>query len=98
MNKIAILWVSLICSTVGMLYCALWAIQSAWLSATPNYPLEKAQFNFNISATLTVVFLILSFVIGYFLYKVKKSERDVIERIKTIEDKALSRLRNYESK
>jgi rhomboid family GlyGly-CTERM serine protease len=72
MNKKIILWCALAISVIAILYCVIWAIQSAWLSATPNYPLEGAKFNFNISASLALLFLFISLIIGFFLYSDKK--------------------------
>jgi len=68
MKKKALLWIGLAFSVMAVLYCVLWAIQSAWLSATPNYPLERAQFNFNVSGSLAVLFLLISLAIGFFLW------------------------------
>jgi uncharacterized iron-regulated membrane protein len=89
MKKIALLWVGLAFSVMAVLYCILWAIQSAWLSATPKYPLERAQFNANVSISLGVLFLVVSLVIGFFLYRGRKRSNPTIVRIQKIEDDAL---------
>ena len=94
MKKKAILWVGLVFSVMAVLYCVLWAIQSAWLSATPNYPLERAQFNFNVSGSLAILFLVISVVIGYMLYKDRKTDKSTIERIQKMENDALSKLKS----
>lgn len=73
MEKKSLLWVGMAFSVMAVLYCALWAIQSAWLSATPNYTIERAEFNFNVSSSLTFLFFIISLVIGFLLYNETKS-------------------------
>ena len=78
MKKKAILWVGLVFSVMAVLYCIIWAVQSAWMSAMPNYPLERAQFNFNVSGSLAVLFLVLSGAIGFTLYKDRKGNQKTI--------------------
>lgn len=92
MNKKAILWVGLVLSVMALLYCALWVIQSAWLSATPDYPLERAKYYFNISASLTILFFFVSVALGFVLYRGRKRNNETIERIKKIEEEALRKL------
>jgi hypothetical protein len=94
MKKKAILWVGLVFSVMGVLSCVLWAIQSAWLSATPNYPLERAQFNVNVSGLLAILFMVISVLIGFILYKDRKGNKATIERIQKIESDALRKLKS----
>ena len=96
MKKKALLWVGLAFSVMAVLYCILWAIQSAWLSATPNYPLERAQFNANVSISLGVLFLVISLAVGYFLYRGGKRSNLTIEKIQKTEDDALINLKSRE--
>lgn len=79
MKKRTLLWIGLSFNLVALVYCALWAIRSAWLSATPNYPLEKAQFYFTISGMLTILFLVISIAISILLNKDKNKDKEHIE-------------------
>lgn len=89
MKKKAILWVGLVFSVMAVLFCVLWAIQSVWLSATPNYPAERVQFNVNVSGSLAILFLVISVFIGFFLYKDRKGNKATFERIQKIKNDAL---------
>jgi hypothetical protein len=93
MKKKALLWIGLAFSVMGILYCVLWAIQSAWLSAIPNYPLERAQYNFNVSGSLSLLFFVISLVIGFFLYDGRKRRNSTIDKIQKIENEALRKLK-----
>lgn len=57
---------------LGLLYCLLGVIQAAWLSATPNYPLERARFNFYVWGGGSLLFLLLAIVLGILLYRTRK--------------------------
>jgi len=89
MKKKAILWVGLVFSVMGVLYCVLWAIQSVWLGATPSYTLERAQFNVKVSGSLAIILLLVSVVIGLFLYKDRKGNEVAIDSIQKKEKEAL---------
>lgn len=70
-GKRLVLWVGEGIGIVGVLYCFLGVLQAAWLSATPNYPLERAKFNFYMWGAGSLLFLLLVVVLGVLLYRTK---------------------------
>lgn len=65
------LWSGEILGILGFLYCLLGAIQAAWLSATPNYPLERARFNFYLWGAGSLLFLLVVIMLGVLLYRTR---------------------------
>ena len=94
MQKLTKLWIIEILLILASLYFLLGVVQAAWLSATPNYPLERAQFNVSLWGSLFVVSAIFSVIIGVFIVKYVRESKRTINRIKKIEEKALTKLRN----
>lgn len=66
------LWLGEVVTILGLLYCLLGVIQAAWLSATPNYPLERARFNCYAWGGGSLLFLLLAIVLGILLYRTRK--------------------------
>ena len=66
------LWLGEVVTILGVLYCLLGTIQAAWLSATPNHPLERARFNFYAWGGGGLLFLLLAVVLGVLLYRTRK--------------------------
>lgn len=65
-------WIILVSSALGMLYCFAGVIMAAWLSATPNYPLERAQFWVRIWGAGTVTCLVLASAIAVSLWRTRR--------------------------
>lgn len=63
------LWSGKILGILGFLYCLLGAIQAAWLSATPSYPLERARFNFYLWGAGSLLLLLVVIILGVLLYR-----------------------------
>ena len=70
----AVLWILLVLFTIGTLYGFLGIILGAWLSATPNFPLERAQRDVEIWSTVTFLCLAAVFVNAVLLYRGAKNK------------------------
>ena len=76
MNKKIYIFV-FIFSIFGFLYCVSTAIMHAWLGATPNYPVDKAEINFIYWAIGSAVSLLISLL---FLYKIIKNKKGSLQK------------------
>jgi len=67
-NKKTRLWLCLIAAIAILLYCLVGYLQAIWLSATPRYPQDVATRNSILWGVGTVVFFVLTVVLGIRLF------------------------------
>ncbi len=65
-------WMLLVSSVLGMLYCLAGVVMAAWLSATPNYPLERAQFWVRTWGAGTITCFVLASAIAASLWRTRR--------------------------
>jgi hypothetical protein len=68
-------WVLLVLLMGGMLYGFLGMIMGAWLGATPNFPIERAQRDVEIWRTVTLFCLMAALASAVMLYRGAKKRR-----------------------
>ena len=68
-------WVLLVLLTGGALYGFLGMIMGAWLSATPNFPKERAQRDLEVWGTVILFCLVAALVNAMTLYRGAKQKR-----------------------
>ncbi len=57
---------------MGFLFCLTGSLQAAWLSGTPNYPLDRATFNYYAWGSGSLAFLVLAIVLAVLLRKTRR--------------------------
>lgn len=58
--KTTLYLIACILSFLAAAYFSLWAIMAAWLGATPEYDVEYARSNFQITGSISLVFFVLA--------------------------------------
>ena len=61
----------LVVSVLAMLFCFMGVVQAIWLSATPNYPLERARFNVWLWGAGTLLSFAMLCVFAFILYRTR---------------------------
>ena len=74
-NKVKLGCAGLIFSTLALLFCFMGLVQAAWLSATPNFPLERTQRNLRIWGVGTVLSFVMLCAFIFIYYRAKRKYR-----------------------
>ena len=76
----------------ALVFCAVWTVESVMLSALPGIDPDRVVLRFTIAASATILFGLLTIVIGVLYVRGKRVANSTIETIHATERDAISRI------